>query len=88
MVARSTELIVPSKEHILEALRLSDPENQAQEHHKHAMKFPLATAVPAVVPRVLRDPECVKNKTTYVKFFGDSCVFEMATALLLVLQYR
>ena len=44
----------------------------------------LPFAVPAVVPRVLRGREWVKDKTTHVKFFGSSWVFEMATALLLV----
>ena len=77
-------MVVPSKEHISEALRLCNPENQAQEHHRHAMKFLLNTAIPAVVPKVMRDREWVKNKTTHVEFFGDSWVFEMATAVLLV----
>ena len=79
-----SELVVPTKEHISEALRLTDIEHQAKDHHKHAMTFLLTIAVPAVVPRVLRGREWVKDKTTHVEFFGNSWVFEMATALLLV----
>ena len=77
-------MVVPSKEHISEALRLRDPEKEAKQHHKDAMNFLIKTAIPAVVPRVMRDREWVKNKTTHVEFFGDSWVFEMATAVLLV----
>ena len=77
-------MVVPSKEHISEALRLRDPEKEAKQHHKDAMNFLIKTAIPAVVPRVMRDREWVKNKTTHVEFFGDSWVFEMATAVLLI----
>ncbi len=48
------------------------------------MKFLLTVAVPAVEPKVLRNREWVKNKTTHVKFFGKSWVCEMATAVLLI----
>ena len=77
-------MVVPSKECISEALRLNDPKTEAQQHHKDAMTFLLTIAIPAVVPRVSRDREWVKNKTTHVAFFGSSWVFEMATAMLLV----
>ena len=81
---KDIKMVVPTKEHISEALRLRDPEKEAKQQHKDAIKFLIETAIPAVAPKVLRDREWVRNKTTHVEFFGDSWVFEMATAVLLI----
>ncbi len=61
-----------------------DPKEEATEENRQAVKFLLTVAVPAVEPKVLRNREWVKNKTTHVKFFGNSWVCEMATAALLI----
>lgn len=79
-------LNVPTKEQISKALHAQDPKH-ASEEDKQAMGFLLTVAVPAVEPKVLRNREWVKKKTTHVKFFGDSWVCEMATALLLIHKF-